>query len=440
MRRVWLWIAALIMVWPIHSTAAMIGHKPIEMVASDMFVLAMPLIYLLAGSHVSKIELQRVAAPIKAFKLLPVLAVVFIIYATSLAGIGVGMSGEVIRVYSAFKMVKPICFVVLGWILGYWIDPINFVSVIGHAAAAVVGLTMLTTMTDPSFPLGEWGRFIYEYELCGYPNSAMSFYGCLVPLLFAAADVAKEKHVKLFCWAMAACAALIIVGSMSRSSTMVMLIGTSIYLVATGRTPLLIAFAVGAVIFSIIGFGVISALKETDFVSILLERIRDRFDRSTESEDPSSGRFDIWELAIELWLEKPVFGYLFESFAKYGVDIDTPHQQYLEVLYKCGGLGLLLYGGMLVASLFRTTRLLKLSERGSAAWYQLHAARSMLIGLMIGNLTQPNLTYSVTGNFIFLLFGCLCSSRAVVAASQSSGAAPKPVEATANRPRQRLAA
>jgi hypothetical protein len=48
----------------------------------------------------------------------------------------------------------------------------------------------------------------------------------------------------------------------------------------------------------------------------------------------------------------------------------------------------------------------------------LHAATGMLIGAMIGNLTQPNLTYSLTGNMIFLLFGSLCSSRAVVSASQ----------------------
>ena len=219
-----------------------------------------------------------------------------------------------------------------------------------------------------------------------------------------------------------------------------MMIGVSLYLVMTGRTAFLIGVMIAASLFSVIGFGVISALKETDFVSILLERIRERVERSTESEDPSSGRFDIWALAIELWLEKPVFGYMFESFAKYGVDIDTPHQQYLEVLYKCGGLGLVLYLGMLVSCLYRTRRLLVLTVRKSVAWSQLHAAMAMLVGLLIGNLTQPNLTFSVTGNLVFLLFGCLCSSRAVVSASQGFGTTQSSSVPLVTRPVQRAAA
>ena len=440
MRRFWLWIVALVIVWPIHSTAAMIGNKPIEMIASDPFVLMMPLIYLLAGSRVSKRELSLVMAPIRSYKLLPILALVFVVYATSLAAIGLGMSGETIRVYSAFKMVKPVCFVFVGLLLGAWIDPIDFIGMIGYAFVAVVGLTICTTISDPSFPMGEWGRFLYEYELCGYPNSAMSFFGCLVPILLASADISKEQGVKVVCWGAAACSALIILGSMSRSSSLVMMIGVSLYLVMTGRTAFLIGVMIAASLFSVIGFGVVSALKETDFVSILLERIRERVERSTESEDPSSGRFDIWALAIELWLEKPVFGYMFESFAKYGVDIDTPHQQYLEVLYKCGGLGLVLYLGMLVSCLYRTSRLLILTVRKSVAWYQLHAALAMLVGLMIGNLTQPNLTFSVTGNLVFLLFGCLCSSRAVVSASQGFGTTRTSTAPLVTRPVQRAAA
>ena len=103
----------------------------------------------------------------------------------------------------------------------------------------------------------------------------------------------------------------------------------------------------------------------------------------------------------------------------YVVDYDTPHQQYLEVLFKCGAVGLSLYTILLLTCLLLTRRLLRMTARGSPARFPLHAVTSMLVGVMVGNLTQPNLTYSLTGNMIFLLFGSLCSSRAVVVASSA---------------------
>lgn len=417
MRIFWLCVVAAVVIWPIHSTAATVANKPIELLLSDLLVVMMPVIYMLVASPVKRQQVQSINRKVYSYKLLQALALVFVAYGTTLAAVGLGISGETMRLFSAFKLVKPVAFVFLGVLLGSWTCPLEFLSILGRVYGAIVALTFFCTVTAPEFPFGEWGKTIFEYDLSGYPNSAMSFYACLVPLLLSSVDGSKDKPIKIVGWSLAACSALIIVGSMSRSSTIALILGVSIYLCLTGRTPWLIAFFVAVTVLGVVGFGLFSAFKDTDFVAVLSNRIQQRVERSTESDDPTSGRLELWTLAIELWIERPVFGYMFESFSRYSGEFDTPHQQYLEILHKCGGLGLLIYVAMLVSCLFLTRRLVRLTKPKSPAWYQLHSMTAMMVGLMIGNLTQPNLTFSLTGNMIFLTFGCLCSARAMLSAA-----------------------
>jgi O-antigen ligase len=416
LRLLWLWIIATIVIWPIHSTVATVGDKPIDLLCSDLFLLMMPLTYLFARSKPSAAQKNSARVPI-----------------------GLGMSGETVRIFSAFKLAKPIGFVLLGLVLGSWTNPIEFIDIVSWAYAVVVGLTLFFTVTDPGFPLGEWGKYIFEFELSGYPNSPMSFYAVLVPLLLAVADSAKIHFLQWTARGLAAGSALMILGSMSRSSALALIVATTIYLILTGRAALLIVSTIAIIIVSTVGFGLFSVLRDTQVVTVLVDRVQERIDRSTEQQDPSSGRFDIWQLALELWTERPVFGYMFESFSRYA-DVDTPHQQYLEVLHKCGGVGLAFYLALLVSCLTATRRLLRLASRGTPAWYQLHAMTGMLVGVMVGNLTQPNLTYSLTGNMVFLLFGCLCSARAVVSVSQSVATSTPRYANGSNPPSCRIAA
>ncbi|WP_010587677.1 O-antigen ligase family protein [Schlesneria paludicola] len=417
MRTVLLWIAGTFVVWPIHSTAATVGDKPIELMLSDVLCLLVPFLYLFARTPQPKSIAKNTKQVVHGDRLTPLIAIVFIAYATTLAGIGMGMTGEMIRLYSAFKLVKPIGFVVLGLLLGIWIDPFEFIKTIGWVFGVVSAMTMCCTITSPEFPAGEWGRSIYEWDLSGYPNSPMSFYAAMVPLLLAAAESSRHRFLPLLGWCLAGGTALTILGSMSRSSTLVLLFGTIIYLITTGRTAVLAGCFVAIMVFSVIGFGLFSIAKDTAVVATLEERVQQRLERSTESEDPSSGRFDIWQLALELAVEKPVFGYMFESFSRYS-EFDTPHQQYLEVLHKCGTLGLMLYLALLVSGLSTIIRLKRRARSESEPWYLLRGMQGMIVGLMIGNLTQPNLTFSLTGNLVFLLFGCLSSSRAVITAGR----------------------
>jgi len=417
MRLVWLFILGVFMIWPVSSTVATVGDKPIDLMLSDALYLLMPATYFFVRSKPSKAQLERVKGRIRVYALTPILALIFIVYASALAGIGLGSSGEMVRLFSAFKLLKPISFVFLGMLIGSWTDPFDFFDMSSRVYGIIVGLTMICTMTTAEFPLGEWGRYIFEFELSGYPNSPMSFYAALVPLLLAAVDTSKSQLATLIGWGLAGCSALIILGSMSRSSSMALIIGVVVYLIITGRVPFLIASVLTIGVLSIVGFGLFSMLRETEMVNVLVDRVQERVDRSTEAEDPSSGRFEIWALAIELAIDRPVFGYMFESFSRYA-DVDTPHQQYLEVLHKCGGLGLMIYLAIIGSFLLSVRRLQRMTARGTRAWYYLHALVGMFFGVMIGNLTQPNLTFSLTGDMVFLLFGCLCGTQAMISASQ----------------------
>ena len=440
MRLLWLWFIAGITIWPIHSTVATFGDKPIDMMFSDALIFLIPISYIFIRTTPTREQCQSAKAPILWYSLTPTLALICVVYMTAVAGIGLGLSGETVRIFSAFKLAKPVGFVLLGLMLGSWTDPMEFIDIFSRAFGILTGLSFFFTLTEPSFPLGEWGKYLIEYELSGYPNSPMSFYAVLVPLLIAAADTSKNRLLQLAGWGLSATTALIILGSMSRSSALAFFFGTVLYLAMTGRQAFLVGSFIAITVFSIVGFGLFSALKETDVVAVLTQRVQDRVNRSTESEDPSSGRFDIWEFALELSAEKPIFGYMFESFSRYTGDVDTPHQQYLEVLYKCGGLGLLFYGSVLGSCWMVTNRLLRLATFRSPAWYRLHAMVAMLGAVLLGNLTQPNLTYSLTGNMVFLMFGTLCSSRAVVSVSLTDMKTRPKWEASAPVPLKRIAA
>jgi hypothetical protein len=146
-----------------------------------LLVALLPFTYFFVRSTPAKAQVQSVTAPIRLFSITPSLSLIFIIYSMTLAGIGMGMTGESMRLYSAFKLAKPIGFVFLGLLIATWTDPFDFLKALAHAFGVLVAITMAFTVTAPEFPMGEWGRYIFELELSGYPNSPMSFYAALVP-------------------------------------------------------------------------------------------------------------------------------------------------------------------------------------------------------------------------------------------------------------------
>lgn len=421
MRLICLWILGAIVVWPIHFTVANVGGRPVELVLSDFLFVLIPVAYLLLRSEPAGAQPTAVAPAALKPRLTPILALICLAYIVVVVGVGFAQSRETLRLYSALKLAKPIGFVFLGMILCARSNPVEVIGIFSRSYAVLVGLTCVFTLADPNFPTSQWGSKFFQFEISGYPNSAMTFFAVLVPLLLAAADSSRQRAQRFVGWGLAIFSALIVIGSMSRSSTLALFFSTGIYLALTGRWKHLAVSAVVFAVLSVIGLGLIDPGGKKAALS--RSAVEERNLKYKEEYDPSNGRFEIWRFVLLMAREKPVFGYQFEPLSRYGGEVETPHQQYLEILYKCGGVGLLIYGALLLSCLNDTRRLLRLTHTGSVAWYQLYAIAGMMIGVLIGNMTQSNLTYSLTGNLVFLIFGCLNSARAVTAVSVPAEAA-----------------
>jgi O-antigen ligase len=171
-------------------------------------------------------------------------------------------------------------------------------------------------------------------------------------------------------------------------------------------------------------------IMENPAVAHLTDLVQRRVEQTLEGGDPLSGRGNIWEETLALCAERPLLGYSFEAYSRYSF-YDTPHQQYLEVLYKTGGLGLTLYGVMLIAMGLGLWHLARHAPRRSEVDFMIRGVLATLAAALLGNLSQPNLTYSVTGNCLFLMVGLLMNR---FGATELTAFAPKPTSGSRTQP------
>src|SRR5438552_2612655 len=99
MRLFCLWIIAGFVVWPISSTVAMAGTKPIDIILSDLLFAVLPILVFAIRSYPPKVQSASKSVRSRWFCLPPYLALLCIVYMTALAGIGLGMTGESVRIY-----------------------------------------------------------------------------------------------------------------------------------------------------------------------------------------------------------------------------------------------------------------------------------------------------------------------------------------------------
>ncbi len=397
----WPWMIGLAAVYPLAWQALELRGRPVDLVASDLLVVLILLVpmggrlRIPAGVSLKKLATVRVAA------------VVFMLYALGLALTVYGGTADMSRVVSASKLTKPIFFVLLGTYIARTVPPLIALKRVGTAFAIIVFATIGSAVLSPGFPRAAWGSNLFGTRLYGYPNSAMSFYAVMLPLLIACADTKSRSMRRWFYYGAIVCTALIVVSSLSRSSTLVMVFGVLTYLFVTGRGHVPIVCSSVIAVAVVASAGLLMNLDiQNEGVLQLKENIEKRYSQTVGAEDPLSGRAGIWADTLGLAADRPIFGYAFESYHHHST-FDTPHQQYLEILYKTGGLGLVLYFWLLLSALGGVRHLGQHAAVRSESWYFLKALFAAFAAAMVGNLSQPNLTYSVTGNCLFLLVGLM---------------------------------
>ncbi|MGD9856179.1 MAG: O-antigen ligase family protein, partial [Planctomycetaceae bacterium] len=371
-------------------------------------------------------------------------------------------SGDVVRVLSAARFVKPILYVWIGSWLATAASPGEMLRRIGWSFAGTALVWGVSTVGGTDFPETAWGCHWLGLPVLGFPNTAMTFAAAMLPLLLAVTESAGRRFSRSVAALAVAVAFVLVVCSLSRCAAVVMVSGVTVYFLLTGGRWAPIGLASVAVLSVGTGYSLLVLQSEAigERHPTLQERAAHRFVHPVNPDSGAlAGRSAIWNETWELIASRPLWGYRFDPYSRRAA-FDTPHQQYLEVLYKTGFAGLAMYAGLLGIGLVGLTRLggivgdLGVSDCAGihagvvrpAGWgasagrlrglrrflrpdqpigdaQRLMAATcGLLCGVLIGNLSQANLTFSLTGNFVFLLLGLVVHPRFVefLAADKSS--------------------
>lgn len=299
-----------------------------------------------------------------------------------------GMGSEIVFL-SLIKFYKAFFAVSVGYYCSKRLSIREFLLILGWSSAALSVLLALDQFFVRADFLPRWGEKILGFDVYGFPNSSASFY--IIPLagLVSCWHVTGRNIFLLFAAGLAA----FMIFSLSRSAFIVLtLFGLLSILFSSTQKKIIFLCLLGVVFFVIT-----SVIPDSGFDSLINRLVRISMD-----DDPSNGRFEIWTRALELFFEKPIIGYLFESFSSFHEFHDTPHSQYIEVLFKTGVIGFLLYFGYLfyIAISIHMMRH-RVSDKGERA--ALNTILGAILILLIGAATQPNISYSVSGSWVFVL-------------------------------------
>jgi O-antigen ligase len=121
----------------------------------------------------------------------------------------------------------------------------------------------------------------------------------------------------------------------------------------------------------------------------------------------ATGRTNIWEAAIALWLEHPVFGLGFNSSLQIlprRADLFTAaahtHNVFLEILFSGGLVGLGLFTAALIATVRRAAMCHRYSEIGILTFFVIHGLTEPLV---FGTIAFPSLAFFAA---VVLAFTC----------------------------------
>ena len=316
--------------------------------------------------------------------------------------------GTIIPILSAVKYVKPFLLIYTGFVLSRMVS-LNAFWKASYIAASVIAFSLLISLENGP---GRWGDNIFGIEVNGFPNSAAQYY--IILFMFIVGFVFQEKRpisFRFFDYFVISIITLFMVFSLSRSA-FVLIALFLIALLVQSKVKTKIYFIVVMLISGLVYFNN-TTVNSFNFSNGL----EARYDRTFNKDDFSSGRLDIAANVLNLLEEKPMLGYKFSSFSNYNEKgHSTPHNQYLESLWKTGIIGSLFYYLIIILLFSKIVKKYIIMNKkkylvGSRFivlhkyYYSLFIISFLL--LMLGNFTQPNISYSQTGGVLMMLLGYL---------------------------------
>ena len=388
-------LISLILV-PISLHLGTFSGKPVDLVYSD-FLITIGVIYFLVvsarGIQVNRTEKELLRLSSLVFIFFVVLALAHILF----------RSGSISWLVSSFKFSKNFLAVYLAF---YYfnaskIDLTEFLKISARVASVIVLIIFLSQVVfSGNFPSPRWGGYFLGLDVYGFPNSPAVYYVLLFSLVFSGLTNSDKSSSKLFYGITLLIVTMIIFFTLSRAAILTLFFFLLLILLGSA------AIRVKVFILVVVSILLVGSLIYMDVLLNLLDTLILKFSRTLGGDQALSGRGSIWKSAIDLIYQKPLFGYGFESFSTYYIGHDTTHQQYLEVMYKAGLLGFCVY----IFFYFRLYLHVKILSRIALSKVEQNFSNTVLIAfvsILISNLSQPTLNYSIAGNALVFYLAIL---------------------------------
>lgn len=357
---------------PLNITALKISGKPVDLVLGDVSSII--------GFFLMLFVIRKKYIPIVIYLFL------MLIYSIFLVGFLSG-SNPINSLLSFIKNYKTFFSIFFGIFLAkkYPEESIVILRLMIYLVPLMVMVS--DVLYNPRWPAPRWGGFIGELEVYGFPNSAVFFYVFLSGLIYwEMLSFNKLRSIKLIIllpWI------LFILMSASRNAFLGLIIMYSmIFWAYKVERYKLILFCMLIILVILMGW-------------VDLGWVLGKFERGSEAGNMFYGRSLVWADFIDLLNTK----YNWLTGSSYTFSLHTPHQQYLEVIYKSGVIGLFFY----LSLYFFLFLIIKRSLNKSDLPKRAHDFSKIIIIIFltsaISNFAQPNWSYTVFNILLMTLFG-----------------------------------
>lgn len=377
-----------LMLIPVSIPFGEMSGKPIDIVYSDILIV-IGLLYI-ALKTITGIKLSKLH---KKLLLLPILVSLFYIGNTSLQIML--RDGSILWLMSTMKFIKPFLIVYFAYFFykTLKVSPIELLHISAKIASLIVLILMVSELYNSSkFPSPRWGGYFFNQDVYGFPNSPAVFFVFLFSLILSGLlSTNRSFIIKKLYIVSTITLTLTIFFTISRAAILSLLIFLLIlfFTSASKKLKIYILFS------SIIAICVTYANWES--IEVLLDSLIHKFDKTISGNDKLSNRGTIWEQTIMLILERPILGYGFEPFSFNYSGHDTPHQQYLETIYKSGALGFLIFLSFYYKLFSLSKKLSRKHENKNIRNFS-EIVTVAFVSILFSNFVQPTLSYSIAGN------------------------------------------
>ena len=353
------------------------GGSPIDLVPSD-FLIGLTVV---AAIFSKKFYINKKLAKLQ---------LLFVVYAFCLTTIASLLIADFTLYFSFAKFCKVFLAFFAGQALAEWFGRDAVLRALASAAFLYLLILPFSQFVYHAQFTPRLGSHFFELPVYGFPNSPSSYLVFLLCIALAQNRAAYSKALLI------TVVSIFALGSLSRAAALMFLIAFFAFALNTPRRLLATAGAAVPVLALSVGLDLHSALG----IDEIFDGIARRVEATEQSGDLTNGRLEIFDLAFRLIADRPVFGYGFRSFSDFAFH-GTPHNQYLEVWFKAGLVGLVLY----LLIIFIATKTIRDSAENMPRDLSAGPYVVMIALTLIGNFVQPNLSYSMTGNLIFLVIG-----------------------------------